>query len=145
MPLLTNFKSAVKKLPVIREIVSERDKLHSELVALRKDLVALKQNLRFVPPGHFYSPIPSMEEILKDESTIFGPTPLEIPGVDLRESDQLKLLEQFVQFYVDMPFQPLKTEGLRYYFENPAYSYSDGIILYCMIRWKAERGMKCIC
>ena len=79
MPLLTNFKSAVKKLPVIREIVSERDKLHSELVALRKDLVALKQNLRFVPPGHFYSPIPSMEEILKDESTIFGPTPLEIP------------------------------------------------------------------
>jgi predicted O-methyltransferase YrrM len=34
-----------------------------------------------------------------------------------------------------MPFQPQKTEGLRYYFENPSYSYSDAILLHCMIRY----------
>jgi hypothetical protein len=34
-----------------------------------------------------------------------------------------------------MPFQPEKCEGLRYYFENPAYSYSDAILLHCMIRF----------
>jgi hypothetical protein len=33
-----------------------------------------------------------------------------------------------------MPFQAHKVEGLRYYFENPAYPYSDAILLYCMIR-----------
>jgi hypothetical protein len=82
---ITAIKSAVKKLPGFREIVSERDMLHSELVAL-------KRNLRFVPPGHFYSPIPSIEDILKDESKIFRPFPHDIPDVvDLRESDQLRL------------------------------------------------------
>jgi len=127
-PMITAIKSAVKNLPGVREIISERDKLHSELVALKK-------NLRFVPPGHFYSPIPSIDDILRDESKVFGPVPHDIPGVDLRESDQLRLLEEFAQFYSEMPFQPQKTEGLRYYFENSAYSYSDAILLHCMIRY----------
>ncbi len=34
-----------------------------------------------------------------------------------------------------MPFQSEKREGLRYYFENPAYSYSDAILSHCMIRF----------
>jgi hypothetical protein len=128
MSVISAIKSAVKKLPGVREIVSERDMLHSELVAL-------KRNLRFVPPGHFYSPIPSIEDIRRDESKIFGPVPHDIPGVDLRESDQLRLLEEFIPFYSEMPFQPQKTGELRYYFENPAYSYSDAILLHCMIRY----------
>ncbi len=33
-----------------------------------------------------------------------------------------------------MPFQAQKVKGLRYYFENPGYSYSDAILLHCMIR-----------
>ncbi len=33
-----------------------------------------------------------------------------------------------------MPFSDQKQGNLRYYFENPFYSYSDGIILYSMIR-----------
>ena len=128
MSVITVIKSAVTKLPGVREIVSERDKLHSELIALKRDL-------GLVPPGHFYSPIPSMEDIRRDESKIFGSVPQDIPGVDLRESDQLRLLEEFIHFYSEMPFQPQKTEGLRYYFENLAYTYSDAILLHCMIRY----------
>ncbi len=33
-----------------------------------------------------------------------------------------------------MPFRAQKTAGMRYYFENPAYSYSDAILLHCMLR-----------
>ena len=33
-----------------------------------------------------------------------------------------------------MPFRAHKREELRYYFENPAYSYSDAIFLHSMIR-----------
>jgi len=102
------------------ENVSERDKLRREC--------------EFVPPGHFYSPVPSLEKIKRDESKIFGSIPRNIPGLDLHESEQLTLLDDFVQYYESMPFQPHKVEGLRYYFENPAYSYSDAIFLHCMIR-----------
>jgi hypothetical protein len=33
-----------------------------------------------------------------------------------------------------MPFEAGRKVGLRYFFENDAYSYSDAIFLYCMIR-----------
>jgi len=76
-----------------------------------------------------------LEEIKKDESKIFGSIPRNIPGLDLHESEQIKLLEDLVQYYEKMPFQPQKVKGLRYYFENDAYSLSDAIFLHCMIRY----------
>jgi len=127
-------KSAIKKLPIFRDIFTERDKLHSEVVALKAELADLKNNLRHVPPGHFYSPIPSLAEVKMDESKIFGNIPRNILGLELHEEEQLELLNQFIAYYEEMPFSSQKREGLRYYFENPAYSYSDAILLYCMIR-----------
>jgi Methyltransferase domain len=125
--LFRALKSVIKKLPIVHGIVSERDQFHSELVAL-------KRNLGKIPPGHFYSPIPSLEEIKKHEAQIFGNVLRHIPGIELDESNQLKLLDEFCNYYQEMPFKPHKTNGLRYYFENGAYSYSDAILLYCMIR-----------
>lgn len=125
--LFRALKFAIKRLPIVHEIVSERDQFHSELVAL-------KRNLGKIPPGHFYSPIPSLEEIKKHEAQIFGNVLRHIPGIELDESNQLKLLDEFCNYYQEMPFKPHKTNGLRYYFENGAYSYSDAILLYCMIR-----------
>ncbi len=123
--MLTLLKSAIKKLPIINDFVSERDRLLSELKVLK----------RFAPPGHFFSPIPSLDEIRKDESRIFESVPREIIGVDLHEAEQLILLHELALYYQEMPFRSHKIEGLRYYFENPAYSYSDAIILHCMIRY----------
>lgn len=123
--MLTLLKSAIKKLPIIHDWVAERDKLVSELVTLK----------RFAPPGHFSSPIPSLDEVRRDESRIFESVPRDIIGVELHESEQLTLLDEIAHFYTDIPFQSHKVEGLRYYFENPAYSYSDAIILYGMIRY----------
>ncbi len=54
--------------------------------------------------------------------------------MELHEAEQLELLGKFVTYYEQMPFQDQKKEGLRYYYENTAYSYSDAILLHCMIR-----------
>jgi hypothetical protein len=128
LTIRTIIKAAVKKLPVLNTLVSERDKLYAGLVALKRDA-------GFVLPGHFYSPIPSLDEIRRDESRIFGSVSRNIDGLDLHEEEQLKLLNEFVAYYEEMPFHPQKYEGLRYFFENPAYSYSDAILLHCMIRF----------
>jgi len=42
-------------------------------------------------------------------------------------SDELR------KFYDQQPFPEQKTEGRRYWFQNPAYSYSDAILLYCLM------------
>jgi hypothetical protein len=109
------------------ETTLERDEIHSELSEL-------KRNQGFVPAGHFYSPIPSFEEIQRDESQIFGNISQDISGVELNEPEQLELLNRLIVYYGGMPFKSEKSEGLRYYYENPTYSYSDAILSHCMIR-----------
>lgn len=108
-------------------VLAERDKYYSELVGLKKVY-------NFAPPGHYYSPIPSTEEIQKYDVTINKGNTCNIMGIDFHETEQLLLLTELANYYPDIPFHAEKTEGLRYYFENPAYSYSDAIILHCMIR-----------
>lgn len=123
---------AIKKLPFIRPLVTERDQLHNQLTAW-------KRHLRYAPPGHFYSPIPNLDEIRENEAVIFGAPPNSIPGVDLAEASQLQLAEEFKSYYAELPFPEHKTPSLRYYFDNPSYSYSDAITLYCMIRHAQPR------
>jgi hypothetical protein len=92
------------------------------------------KNPTYVPPGHFYSAIPLIDEIKQREEKIFGIVPRTLPAVDLSEEEQLALLDEFRKYYVDQPFSDEKQTGLRYFFNNPTYSYADGLILHCMLR-----------
>lgn len=129
----------------INALVAERDALHHEKMEALRRCAALEEELApfravrfYVPPGHFYSPVPSTAEIGKNRPR----PPAQRPppaGIALREREQMALVESFQAFYDEMPFQAGRTEGLRYYFENPAYSYSDAIFLHCMIRHARPR------
>ncbi|NEQ44789.1 MAG: class I SAM-dependent methyltransferase [Leptolyngbya sp. SIOISBB] len=132
--MLSILKKAAKKLPGLRKIIAERNTLRHEVLALQAEVAMQKEKAGFVPPGHYYSPIPDLAEISSKEADIFAPPPKEISGINMHEDEQLKLLHQFIPFYREIPFQATSKEGLRYYFENPSYSYSDAIFLYCMIR-----------
>ncbi len=87
----------------------------------------------WVPPGHFYSPIPAISDLQANEREVFDFPPA-IRGVDLNEAEQVELLKTFSKVSKDQPFTSEKVTGRRYFFENPAYSYTDAIILFCMIR-----------
>jgi predicted O-methyltransferase YrrM len=88
-----------------------------------------------VPPGHFYSPIPSIDEVRKDSDRLFATPSRTLPGIDLREDDQLALLEVFAdRYYREMPFGPTQSPAHRFYFENPMFSYADALSLYSVIR-----------
>ncbi|HEY0078988.1 MAG TPA: class I SAM-dependent methyltransferase [Pyrinomonadaceae bacterium] len=112
---------------------SEKNALELEKRELETELERLRT---WVPPGHFYSPVPDTEEILRHEHEIWRkPLPRrEIPGVDFHEDEQLRLFREFLAYYREQPFAAQPQAGLRYYFENENYSYSDAIFLYCMLR-----------
>jgi hypothetical protein len=88
----------------------------------------------FVPPGHFYSPIPALDDLTRDHERLFGPPPQSLPGIALHEDRQLQLLGEFRRYYADLPFPETQSPGHRYFYDNRYYSYSDAITLYCMIR-----------
>ena len=129
--LQQKFKSAIRRLPLVRDIVNER-RLHQE--EIRRLAGELESYRTWVPPGHFYSPIPPIEEIRSKEERIFRQLPKIFPGIDLNEAEQVQLMNRFEGYYKDLPFKREKQDGLRYFFENPNYSYSDAIIYYCMLR-----------
>jgi hypothetical protein len=187
-PAPAGLKSVARRLPIIGDVVSERDRLRSDIARLASERDRLRSHCgqlaseseklsreheklatRFNesraeceetarqrdelrrrhdrllsaydkllaecgihPPGHFHSPIPSFEEIRRYEAK--PDMPRSIAGIDMHEDDQVELLARFRDYYETLPFKAGKTQRLRYYFDNPAYSYSDGILLHCMLR-----------
>jgi predicted O-methyltransferase YrrM len=86
----------------------------------------------FVPPGHFYSPVTDPRELEGGASRIFDrDTPP--AGVDLREAEQVRYAERMAGHYGSLEFGAETRAGLRYRYENPAFSYGDGIALACTI------------
>ena len=88
------------------------------------------QTPQYVSPGHFCSPIPSIEDI---ERAITA-APASYSGIDLSEDQQLALLEKISRYYPEIPFPAEKNDRFRFAFHNPSYSWGDAIILFCMIR-----------
>ncbi len=87
---------------------------------------------RFVPPGHFYSPLPHRDEIVAGFArNDFGPP---FPAIDLNEAAQFERLERFARWYSEHPYVETPTAGHRYHFNNPAYGPSDALALYGMMR-----------
>ena len=108
----------------------EIQRLQAELADCRFEL---NRRRTWVPAGHVLSPIPSVDDVKQREGQIYA-VPREMPGLDLNEAGQLRLFADLCEFYGDQPFSAHQTAERRYWFENPAYSYSDAILLYCMMR-----------
>lgn len=121
---IKNFiKNTFSSLRKIKELKNEIATLNSEL----------ENNKTWVPLGHFYSPIPSLNEIKKNENKIFS-NPRSIESININEGVQLEIYKKIINFYHQLPFVDDHKDDLLYYFKNPAFSYADGISLYSMIR-----------
>jgi hypothetical protein len=110
----------------LSEASSERDRLQSILGGL--------DAVQFVPPGHFYSPVPSrgdVEEHLARQKHKSMLAPL--PAIRMDDQTQLDFLRRLETYYPKVPFRATPTEGLLYHLDNPNYSYTDGIVLFCAL------------
>jgi predicted O-methyltransferase YrrM len=117
------------------EATDDIERLKAELEAARRELDLYRT---WVPPGDALSPIPSLENLAERRQEIYA-VPREMPGLDLNEAGQLQLFDELLDFYPEQPFSAERTPQRRYWFENPAYSYSDAILLYCMMRYLKPR------
>lgn len=89
-------------------------------------------------PGHYYSPLVDPDEYVQLGNQRRN-NPIE--DIELRETHQFDLISKFKEAYTELPFNEFQTEGLRYFFQNDFFSYSDAIILYCMMRFKKPQNI----
>lgn len=114
----------VKSLPYI-------GRLHKEIGQLKAEL---KRWRTWQPPGHYYSPIPSLDEVRLDAERIFDSSSPGLLGIDLDDALQLELLKSLAPFYSELPWKAQASASARYHYENEYYSYADGIVLFSMLR-----------
>lgn len=97
-----------------------------------KQVVYQVQKQGAFPVGHYYSPIPDRDEIIEHFESLDSPKK-EIPGVDLNQENQFKLLKEYREFYKDLPFPEKQEPGTRYYYQNDYFGYADAIFLYSFL------------
>lgn len=86
-------------------------------------------------PGHYYSVLPDYREVLAGLAKQSKTGHELLPGIDLAEEEQLKLLRAFAGYYSELPF-PARPDGRsRYYYENDWFSLADATILYSVLRY----------
>ena len=90
-------------------------------------------SLRLCAARSLLLPSATLEEVRRDAERLWH-VPRHLPGIDLRESQQLQLLDEFSLYYREQPFPDRRNSDRRYYFENPSYSYSDALVFYSMMR-----------
>lgn len=129
--MVSLLKRAARRLPWLRDLHRYIVALEAERDQLRADVAHWKT---WMSPGHFYSPIPSLDEVRAREAEIFAPPPPSLPGIDLRAEEQVSLVRELATYYGEMPFPREQSPETRYWFDNWAYSYADAIFLYSMLR-----------
>jgi hypothetical protein len=86
----------------------------------------------YYPPGHYANPFPSIPEVERYKSKI-DQINKENEGLDLKIKQQFELLKLLANYYSHLPFYRAKSEQNRYYYENPMFSFCDGITLFSII------------
>ena len=94
-------------------------------------------------PGHYYSPIPDLNDINNRKAEIFKKTNIDVKGIDLRKEEQFALLQEFSKYYKELPYDFFAvirgdtnhgSDKTRYQVNGIWYKYSDAVMLYSIMR-----------
>lgn len=92
---------------------------------------------KIFPPGHFYSPIPDLNEIEKRKDSIFKlRKDEEILGLNINKEEQLQWLHKIADYFKDFPF-PLEKPAEDYngyFLNNGLFEGLDGVAYFAFIR-----------
>lgn len=117
-------------LPLLMEGVAPSDVVQRLMRSPEHDLRAKP----FVAPGHYYSPIVAPETVAEHLAAVRDRSlGAALPGITLDLEAMQALWGQLAPAMLQAPFRAEKQPGLRYYFDNGAYSWGDGLLLNAML------------
>jgi hypothetical protein len=109
-----------------------------ELLDLQRQLEELQSQLARYElgwlPGHFYSPLPDLDEIRRRQDELFAPPPAQLPGIELDDAGQLELLQALGAYQAEAPWADEPRPPLRFFYDNPNFRHGEADVLYGMIR-----------
>ena len=94
---------------------------------------AAASSAEFVPPGHYYSAIPSVDDRRRALANYLA-SPAELPGIDLAIERQWALLEDLRPLLESGGLADQPADGRRYGFTNPSFGPGDALVLQALMR-----------
>lgn len=122
-------RSLIDSLPLIANLNEQVSNLSEEVRILSEQV----RREGAYPAGHYYSPIPSEEDVLVDINFRKSVSD-DLTGIKLNKESQYELFNEYADFYEDLPFPEEQTPNCRYYYNNGWFSYSDAIFLYSFLK-----------
>ena len=104
-----------------------------------QDMLLVSKDLGHAP-GHFYSTIPSQNDIIKNNNKVYDQE--KILDINLYFDEQVKLLLNFKKYYDIIPYNFVEEQEstLRYSAKEAQYRFSDVICLFSIINeFKPQR------
>lgn len=89
--------------------------------------------LRQYGPGHYYSPLPDIDEVRRTHAAVADRSRRHVPGIDLHAAAQRDLVRAFAAYQNDLPFPRQARDGCRYHLDNPFFAFGDGVVLWSML------------
>ena len=139
----TALRGLARRLPLLRSYEERIEELTGQVEALSHAGAPgvpspVADASLWVPPGHFYSPFPDLEEMDRRQAEVFGRDPFDVAAVDLAVDAQAKLLDELEPLVAGVEFPLTATDaqraGVRYWTDNPAYGAGDALFLLAMLR-----------
>jgi hypothetical protein len=87
----------------------------------------------YAPPGHFYSPVVNTDEARRVVPRDRPAVEISLPDVKIDLAAMESLWDTLVPVLRSTPFPFQKSGANRYYFDNPAFSFADSMMLRAMI------------
>ena len=89
-----------------------------------------KHHSRF-RPGHYYSPVPDVDELGERQASIWRPK--QLPGIDLNESEEKEFLHYLISNEASFNVPYKKDPSKLYSGDMPSYPYVDAVVLHAMM------------
>ena len=130
----------------VASLASEAASLTNQVASLTDEVASLTEQVESLtdevgpmrelawPPGHYYSPFPSLDEVRRRRKQIFDRED-QLLEVDVADAAQRELVRTLAPFAIEATFPEVASEDYRYYFENDFFGYGDAIALHSMLRW----------
>jgi predicted O-methyltransferase YrrM len=127
-------RDGASRMDVVQTFVTGREFFHLLCKgAFGNDLVT--PFFAFAPPGHFYSPLPSPEDVARYAPGAWARGPESLHGVDLDVPGQLAMVAALGPFTRDLAFDADPGGATRYYWDNDGFGPGDAVALAAMMRY----------
>ncbi len=85
------------------------------------------------PAGHYYSPIPNINDIILNINSKKFYT-MDLADIEMNSDQQISLLKEYQKYYNELQFPENPDVKYRYYYNQKWFCYADAIFLYSFLR-----------